>query len=219
MRQWSALPPKPCTSTIAGPASPATVYRIRWPSHSQNFSSTEASGRRATRAEGGDPAATAATAASPRARRGTGARVPWPLGLAAEVPCAEATARLPPARRAGAAARAGGVAAVAKDIAVDVSRRARGSGASERCPRVSRVASKQRFTSVTSSATWTPDSRRDESARDAGISGAARACPISLGSRRCSRAFEKKFFTAAPSADVRAPPGGALTDTARHGEG
>ena len=71
---------------------------------------------------------------------------------------------------------------------------ARGSGASERCPRVSRVASKQRFTSVTSSATWTPDSRRDESARDAGISGAARACPISLGSRRCSRAFEKSFL-------------------------
>ena len=32
LRQWSALPPKPCTSTIAGPASPATVYRIRWPS-------------------------------------------------------------------------------------------------------------------------------------------------------------------------------------------
>ena len=54
---------------------------------------------------------------------------------------------------------------MAKDIAVDVSRRARESGASERCPRVSRVASKQRFTSVTSSATWTPDSRRDESAR------------------------------------------------------
>jgi hypothetical protein len=53
--------------------------------------------------------------------------VPCPLGLAEEVPCAEATARLPSARRAGDAAHAGGVAAAAKDIAgeVDVSRRAR----------------------------------------------------------------------------------------------
>lgn len=77
MRQWSAFPPKPCTRIMAGPSSPAHVYRILWPSHSQNFSSTGAPAGGAGRAEGdgdGDAAEATRADASRHAEEGAFAR-------------------------------------------------------------------------------------------------------------------------------------------------
>ena len=69
LRQWSALPPKPCTSIMAGPSVPDCWYRIVYPSHSQYFSVTATLPGGAGRVDAGG-AVTAAEAAAAARRAG-----------------------------------------------------------------------------------------------------------------------------------------------------